>query len=97
MLKSDVDAYLECSARLWLDDHPEPLSPFVPASPGPCCAMACPALGRCSAGQRYVSLAERDTIRRNNGVTSAADIPSAHSEHSLLQRRFHDRVVQPHR
>lgn len=56
MGKSDVDTFLACSARIWLDDHIEPLSPYVPASPGPCCAIACTALGRCSAGQQYVAL-----------------------------------------
>lgn len=72
MRKLDVDTFLGCSARAWLDDHTEPLSPFVNTSPGPYCALACPSLERCPTGMQYVALTECDSIRRDRGVASVA-------------------------
>lgn len=84
MLKSDVVTCLDCLARIWLEGHTEPLSPFVTASPGPCCANACPVLGRCSAGQQYTALVQSDSIRREGGLPSAAAITPRHSPHLEL-------------
>ena len=81
MLKSDVVTYLDCPARLWLDDHPGPISPYAPASPGPACATACRALSRCPAGQQYTTLVQRDSTRREDALESAPGITVQHSSY----------------
>ena len=73
MDKTDVDTLVGCSARLWLDEHPgKPLSPFATPSPGPCCAVACAGLSRCTAGKRFVAMTQPDTTCRECGAESAA-------------------------